>query len=204
VIGARGTALGLVVAAASVVGLGCSDDDDPPGKGSSSGVELPEVRAELLEMFDADQAERTGEVAGSAGSDAARAERLAEIIDEHGWPTFDKVGKKGATAAWTIAQHDDSDVAFQKRALELLEAAVADDQADPTELAYLVDRVATNEHRPQTYGTQGSCVDGHAEIGPLEDEADVEARRKAAGLQPLADYLAEFDEVCAEDATAAG
>ena len=185
-------------------GLACSGDDDDSGDSGEAKDEEPSDREalhdELIEMFDADQAERTGEAVGSVGSDQARTDRLAEIVDEYGWPTFDMVGKDGATAAWTIAQHSDHDVEFQKQALELLEAAMDDDQADPTEWAYLVDRVATNEGRPQVYGTQGGCVDGHADIGPLEDEANVEARRADVGLQPLADYLKEFSAICAEEA----
>jgi hypothetical protein len=180
--------------------LACSGDDDDGDKAKDDEPsDMEALHDELIEMFDADQAERTGEVVGSADSDKVRTDRLAEIIDEYGWPTFEMVGKDGATAAWTIAQHSDQDVAFQKRALELLEAAVEDDQADPTEWAYLVDRVATNEGRPQVYGTQGGCVDGHAEIGPLEDEANVEARRADVGLQPLANYLEEFSAVCAAE-----
>lgn len=188
---------GNVVALLLVVTWGCSNGGDDGAEAADEPSETEALTAELQEMFDADQAERMGESSGN--NDKARTDRLAEIIDEHGWPTFDLVGKQGATAAWTIAQHADHDVDFQKRALALMEEALAEDQVDPTEWAYLVDRVAVNEGRPQVYGTQGGCVGAQAEIGPVEDEANVEARRAEVGLQPLADYLAEFSAVCAED-----
>ncbi|HEX5996618.1 MAG TPA: DUF6624 domain-containing protein [Jiangellales bacterium] len=158
----------------------------------------PELQAELVEMQAADQAERTGQ--SSEDGDRERTERLTEIIDEFGWPTRSLVGTDGATAAWVIAQHSDQDVEFQERALELMREAVTDDEADPTELAYLEDRVATNRGEPQIYGTQIGCVDGEAVPGPIADEANVDERRADAGLQPLDEYLAELAELCAEEA----
>lgn len=161
-------------------------------------VELnPNLQAELVDLQAADQAERTGEVGGDG--DSARTRRLAEIIEEHGWPTQSLVGKDGATAAWVIAQHSDQDVEFQERALELMRGAVEDGEADPTELAYLEDRVATNHGEPQIYGTQISCVDGEAVPGPIADEEIVDELRAEAGLEPLADYLAELAEICAQE-----
>jgi len=133
--------------------------------------------------------------------DEARTERLTEIIDEYGWPTRTLVGDDGATAAWLIAQHSDLDVDFQERALELMRAAVEDGEADPTELAYLEDRVALNSGRPQTYGTQIACVDGHAEPSELADPDRVEELREEVGLQPLDDYLAELEPACQEEAS---
>lgn len=156
-----------------------------------------DLQAELVEMQAADQAERTGEVAGNG--DRERTARLAEIIDEYGWPTRSLVGAEGATAAWVIAQHSDLDVEFQERALELMRNAVADGEADPTELAYLEDRVAANHGEPQIYGTQIGCVDGEAVPGPIADEEDVEERRAEMGLQPLSEYLEELAEICAEE-----
>lgn len=166
--------------------------------GSEPEVELnPELQAELVEMQATDQAERTGEVAGN--EDGQRTNRLAEIISEFGWPTRSLVGTDGSTAAWVIAQHSDQDVEFQERALVLMREAVEDEEADPTELAYLEDRVATNRGEPQMYGTQIGCVDGEAVPGPIADEAGVDERRAAVGLQPLADYLAELADICAQE-----
>jgi hypothetical protein len=173
-------------------GMACGDQADEADVGA-------ELRRELLAMQEADQAERTGEAPGS-WHDEERTERLAEILDEHGWPGADLVGEDGASAAWLIAQHSDQDVDFQARALELMRAAVEDGQADPTELAYLEDRVALNRGGAQTYGTQIGCVDGRAEPARLADPDGVDERRAEAGLQPLADYLAELADECAAEA----
>ncbi len=158
----------------------------------------PALREELLAMLERDQAGRTG--GADPEGDAARTARLAEILDEHGWPTWDLVGEDGAEAAWAIAQHSDLDPAFQRRALELLRAAVAAGQASAGDLAYLTDRVAAGTGQPQTYGTQVACTpDGPRPAVPLADEAAVERLRADAGLDPYADYLAEMAAICAEE-----
>ncbi len=159
-----------------------------------------ELRAELLAMMEQDQAERSGQSA--EWNDQERTDRLAEIIDEHGWPGSDLVGTDGATAAWVIAQHSDLDTEFQQRALELMRPAVEAGLADPGDLAYLEDRVALNAGGEQIYGTQIACVDGVAEPAPLADPETVDERRAEAGLDPLADYLATLEEACAAEAAA--
>ena len=95
----------------------------------------PELRAELLAMMEADQAERRS-TATTRWYDRERAARLEEILDEGGgWPDPARVGAAGVFVAWLIAQHADHDVAFQERALALLRAAVTAGRARPSELA---------------------------------------------------------------------
>jgi hypothetical protein len=151
---------------------------------------------ELVMMFKEDQsARKKGEV--DIAGDEQRSERLKEIIAEHGWPTFDLVGEDGAEAAWVIAQHSDLDPEFQREALDLIKQAAAEGQASKGNVAYLEDRVAAGAGQPQTYGTQVGCVRGKAKVGLLKDPERVDELRAEAGLEPLADYLAEVDELCA-------
>ncbi len=188
--------------AALLLLAGCAGGDPAPTATESSapreGGFDQALHDELIGMFERDQAGRTGG-ADHAG-DVVRTTRLAEILDEHGWPTYDLVGEDGEDAAWTIAQHADHDPDFQRRALGLLRTAVAAGQASPGNLAYLADRVAVGAGEPQTYGTQVGCgPDGPAPATPLADAAAVDNLRAEVGLPPLADYLAEMAVVCAGD-----
>lgn len=115
---------------------------------------------------------------------------LAEVIDTHGWPGRRLVGDDGANAAWLLAQHADHDPAFQRRCLVLLTAAVAAGDADPANLAYLTDRVAVHEHRPQVYGTQLRWDGERSVPAEIADPELVDQRRAEVGLMPLAEYLA--------------
>ncbi len=194
--GAEPAAPASTAATASVTAT-TSAAPDPPDP-SAPPVGDPALREELLAMLERDQSGRTG--GPDAEGDAARTARLAEVLDAHGWPGRDLVGEDGSEAAWAIAQHSDLDPAFQQRALELLREAVAAGQASAGDLAYLTDRVAANTGRPQTYGTQVACTpDGPQPAVPLADPAAVERLRAEAGLQSLADYLAEMAAICAEE-----
>ncbi|HYO35187.1 MAG TPA: DUF6624 domain-containing protein [Geodermatophilus sp.] len=194
-----------LLAAALLSGCSAGSPEDPvatraPAPAPAPGAEVgdPALREELLAMLERDQAGRTG--GADPEGDPARTRRLAEILDEHGWPGRDLVGEDGSEAAWAIAQHSDLDPAFQRRALELLRQAVAAGRASAGDLAYLTDRVATGAGEPQTFGTQVACTpDGPQPATPLVDAAGVERLRAEAGLPSYADYLAEMAAICAEE-----
>ena len=177
----------LVVVLLLVLCAGACSDDGSDATPTTTGVGDAALRAELLAMMDEDQA--------GTGDFNARQTRLAEIFDEHGWPGWQLVGEDGSTAAWLIVQHADLDVEFQRRGLALLEEAVAAGDASPGDLAYLVDRVRVADGQPQVYGTQWT-PDAAGEWQPrtpIEDEANVDARRAEAGLGTLAEYLDELE-----------
>ena len=150
---------------------------------------------QLLEMQDRDRDRRAGGF--DPEGDDERTERLAEIISRYGWPTFSLVGKDGAAAVSTIVQHSTYDTPFQEKALLLMSEAAAQGQAAPADVAALTDRIAVSRNRPQSYGTELLCTTAQPRPAtPIGEPAGLDARRKAAGLVPMADYVAETAEVC--------
>ncbi|GAA2450702.1 DUF6624 domain-containing protein [Streptomyces macrosporus] len=124
---------------------------------------------------------------------AEHGDRLAEIMDEFGWPSVAAVGEEAATGAWIVAQHADRDLGVQRRALALLERAVERGEDSAYRLAFLRDRVLVNEGRPQVYGTQIADVrDGAPVPWPCvdPDPARVDERRAEVGIAPFAEYTA--------------
>lgn len=128
--------------------------------------------------------------------DAENTKRLGEIIDRFGWPTKRLVGADGANAAWLIVQHADLNPQFQRKCLDLMAKAPRDEIARQ-DFAYLTDRVLLAEGKKQVYGTQFNLINGKCIPKPLEDADQVDARRKEAGLPPLADYLREAESIYA-------
>jgi hypothetical protein len=120
--------------------------------------------------------------------------RMKQILDRHGWPGRSLVGADGAQAAWLLAQHADHDRPFQRRCLALLREAVQKGEATGAQLAYLTDRLRVADRRRQVYGTQLVVVGGKPTPAPIEDEANVDRRRKEVGLPPLAEYLRGFEQ----------
>lgn len=123
--------------------------------------------------------------------DERNTRRMKEAIARHGWPGTSRVGRTGAQYAWLLVQHADHDLDFQRRCLELLKEAVEKGDASPMHLAYLIDRVRVAEGLPQVYGTQ---VRNGSEPFPIENQANVDARRSEVGLPPLADQMRRMIE----------
>ncbi len=120
--------------------------------------------------------------------DRASTAMLRDLVQTHGWPTVDGAGKPSLDGAWLLVQHADHDPAWQVTALRLLQPLAASGQVSASNTAYLTDRVQVNLTGRQTYGTQFHCVEGHNIPRPIDDEAEVDARRASAGIGTLADY----------------
>lgn len=155
----------------------------------------PALRREIITLKEEDQKVRFALIKEHAKPDQEAMDALREIdtkttsrmkgiIAKHGWPGKKLVGADGANAAWLLVQHADLDVEFQKQCLALIEKAVAAGDAEASDHAYLYDRVAVAEKRPQRFGTQFM----NGEPQPIEDEANVDKRRAAIGLPSMAEY----------------
>lgn len=116
---------------------------------------------------------------------------LNDIIDEIGYPTIEKVGKEAYEAAWLVIQHAIEQPAFMKKCASLLKTTVTEGNADPKSLAYLSDRIAVLEGKPQRYGTQFDWDEkGELSPNPYDDLNAVNDRRKSIGLNTLEEQTA--------------
>jgi hypothetical protein len=115
------------------------------------------------------------------------AARLRELIEQHGWPAEEAAGKDGAEAAWFITQHAIGEPQFQRHALKLLLACAAERRTPKWHAAYLEDRIAMYEGRPQRFGTQwiDDSRDGRARPWTLAEPDRVNDLRAEVGLGPL-------------------
>jgi hypothetical protein len=113
------------------------------------------------------------------------AARLRELIAEHGWPTEEIAGKDGAEAAWFITQHAIGEPDFQRSVLKLLQAAAG--KVPAWHAAYLEDRIAMQEGRPQRFGSQwmDDPRDGLIRPWKLAEPENVNSLRASVGLDPL-------------------
>ena len=122
------------------------------------------------------------------------ARRLQEIIDQIGWPTHELVGEEGSQAAWLIVQHAISFPSFMKNCLALMTEQEKAGTIDPVNVAFLSDRIALYENRPQSYGTQFTD-DEQGQLACYELDApvdDVNERRRKLGLNTIKERLAEL------------
>jgi Family of unknown function (DUF6624) len=138
----------------------------------------PELKREFLSL-----ATRMQEL------DDSRLLRMKEIVTKYGWPGRSLVGTEAAAAAWLIVTHAVRDVAFQRLALEAMKK-LPPCEVENSHLADLTDRVLIGEGKKQLYGTMLDVKeDGTFAPLPIEDEANVDKRRAALGLQLLAEMI---------------
>lgn len=169
-----------------------------PVRAQDAAPKRPELRAELLQLRQQDQAERVGfAVAVSRNdtvylrrlqeSDSRRETRLKAIVATEGWPSTALVSRDGVEAAWLLLQHA-TDTAWQASLLPVLERAAEAGDVRPSDVALLTDRVLVRSGRPQRYGSSFSIVSGRLVADPIEDEDNVDIRRASVGLPPMAEY----------------
>ncbi|CAN5922857.1 hypothetical protein BH11MYX3_BH11MYX3_39300 [soil metagenome] len=137
---------------------------------SERGLRDPALRRRLLAL--------------AADTDVLRTSRaFAAILAKGGWPTPGRVGSDGTHAAAVIAAR--ADLRIQDDVLARVKPTTEIDGAD---YAILYDRAALARQQPQRYGTQFIGIDP----APLEDRANVDARRAEVGLPPLYEVRAEL------------
>ncbi|WP_172277962.1 DUF6624 domain-containing protein [Chryseobacterium sp. LAM-KRS1] len=123
------------------------------------------------------------------------AKKLNDIMDIIGYPGIDKVGKEASEAAWLIIQHAIGQPELMRKCVRLLKDAVDEQKADPKNLAYLSDRIAVFEGKPQLYGTQFDWNE-NGEMVPnfIDNITKVNERRKSIGLNTLEEQAAIIRE----------
>lgn len=120
---------------------------------------------------------------------------LDQIIAQIGWPTRKQVGEEASQAAWLIVQHAISLPNFMRSCLSLMKAEKDMGDVDPVTIAFLSDRIAKYENRPQSYGTQfDNGVDSRLMVYTLDASAEqVNQRRSELGVTSLQERLTELE-----------
>lgn len=119
--------------------------------------------------------------------------KVKAILDRHGWLGPQEVGQRGNTTLFLVIQHADS--ATQVKYLPMMREAVKSGNANAGSLALLEDRVALRQGKKQLYGSQigRDPESGEHYVLPLKDPGNVDKRRAAVGLPPLAEYVKHWD-----------
>lgn len=156
------------------------------------------LRKELVEMRRADQKIREDFKGENVNSkefmermiklDTDNTVRLKEILKASGWPGADVVGRDGVEAAFLIVQHS-PDHRFQEEMLPFIETAAKRGELSLQDYALLTDRTRVHAGKPQLYGTHSSVKDSKLVIDPIEDEKNVDERRRAIGLPAMSEYI---------------
>ena len=119
--------------------------------------------------------------------------KIQKILDERGWLGQDIIGGQGNSTLFLVIQH--SPIEVQQKYLPMMREAVKKNNAQPSSLALLEDRVALRTGKRQIYGSQigRNPETGEFYVSPIEDPENVDKRRAEVGLGKLADYVSNWD-----------
>jgi hypothetical protein len=119
--------------------------------------------------------------------------KVMKILDEKGWVGKDVVGAEANKTLFLVIQH--SPLEYQKKYLPMMRDAVKKGNGNSINLAYLEDRIALREGRPQIYGSQyaNNKIKNTWHISPMIDPDNVDKRRAEVGLGPIAQYAAKLN-----------
>jgi hypothetical protein len=122
---------------------------------------------------------------------------LKAELDANGWFTLSRDGADAEKAAFLLVQHADQNFEFQRDTLRRLEPLAAAGEVSGRSVAFLHDRLAVADGRPQRYGTQGRCT-GAGRWEPFQTEAPdgLDQRRAQIDQPPIAQYAASMARHC--------
>ena len=156
-------------------------------------IDTAAIKKQLTTIYARDQKARQGDSAKyMAYFDSSNLVQVECLIATYGWPGKHFVGAKGNYTIFLVIQH--ADLKTQEKYLPMFSKSVADSESRACDLAYLQDRILMREEKKQIYGSQVvfNKTTGAQEFYPIEDEINVNLRRKKVGLQPLEEYAKYF------------
>ncbi|QWF16751.1 DUF6624 domain-containing protein [Lysobacter capsici] len=196
--------------AGETVGLRIEAISDPPTRADDSALDDADAIGERLLRIDRLDAVLRTPWTDSGFTDAALETQLhrqvqaamvwlREVVDRHGWPGRSLVGADAAAAACRLLQHADGPREFQDRCLALIAQAARDGEMSLRDLAYLTDALRVQRGRRQCFGTKFRRRGSALVPCPIERPAQVDARRREMGLEPLAEYAERIRATFAAD-----
>ncbi|MFK8104256.1 MAG: DUF6624 domain-containing protein [Saprospiraceae bacterium] len=115
--------------------------------------------------------------------------KITDLLEKNGWPSEDLIGENGNLTICNVLQHSTMEVRLAY--LPMMRAAVKNKKLPARLLARAEDRIATDRGELQIYGGQ---IKYYPEtktfnVWPIFDPVNVDKRRAAIGLEPMADFL---------------
>jgi len=108
---------------------------------------------------------------------------VAKIIDSYGWLGKSQIGDIPNQALYLTIQHGSTDILVKY--FPLLEQSAKAGESNLTDMATMKDRILIANGKKQLYGTQSRMINNKLELFPIEDEQNINDRRKSVGLKEL-------------------
>ncbi|MSR73094.1 hypothetical protein EXS61_00585 [Candidatus Parcubacteria bacterium] len=118
---------------------------------------------------------------------------IKQFIKENGFPFINVSSEKAYRAAFLVIQHS-GETAYLQETIDLFNNKT-DKEIIKSDLAYLIDRVRILNKQLQLYGTQYRIEHKNVTFFDLEDESNIEKRRKEMNMESFEDYKKKVKEM---------
>jgi len=156
--------------------------------------EIKAIKSELAEIRKRDQKTRTNgdSLEYIAYIDSCNLAQVERLIAKYGWMGKSVIGEAANITLWVVIQH--AELETQEKYYPLLKKSVEEGESNPQDLALLHDRILMRQGKKQLYGSQVvfNKSTGDPEFYPIEDEKNVNIRRKEVQLEPIEKYAEYF------------
>jgi len=113
---------------------------------------------------------------------------FVDLLDRYGFPYKNLVSEDVYRASIILSLH--LDLRVLKYVFNVYVKNASSKKIDPEHKAVFIDKILILSDKPQLYGTQYKMNENtKVKLLPVEDEKNLEKRRKDVGLQPLDEYL---------------
>ena len=125
-----------------------------------------------------------------------KSDSLKAIVAESGMPTLRNAAPNAVAAAFMIVQHADYDPELQLQCHSLMVSAAKKGEMPLGFVAFLTDKILTNNGKHQRFGTQIREVSNGSFVPKsLEDPDNVDVLREQVGLgENLSDYFQRVND----------
>ena len=115
--------------------------------------------------------------------------KVSSILDREGWPSKDKIGKRGVSTIFLVLQH--ADATTQSKYKNLVIQAFERGDLQGYQYAMFMDRLTLREGGYQVYGTQLAIDDKSKDpyVLPIQDVDQVDYLRSEIGLNSMQENL---------------
>ncbi len=116
---------------------------------------------------------------------------VVSIIETCGFPTGQKVGKKGILTIFLVIQHAHN--SLREKYFSQFKKAAERKDLSLSNLATMEDRILVDQGKKQLYGTQLFKMHSDSlKLYPILDPENVNERRAKVGMGPIEEYLEQF------------
>ncbi|MBK9980883.1 MAG: hypothetical protein IPP15_00420 [Saprospiraceae bacterium] len=160
---------------------------------AQSPIDTAGIIRQLNAIYERDQKTRANgdSIAYIDYIDSCNLAQVERIIALYGWPGKSFISATGNYTIFLVIQH--ADLATQEKYFPLFQKSVDDGESRAMDMAYLQDRILMRQGKKQVYGSQVVVNKaGSLEFYPIEDEKNVNLRRKNVGLGPMEEYAEYF------------